>query len=117
MKGWEKFLFASLLVGGIVHAGVGLFSEEFGHLRPPNLLAQARSPQGGGSAALFRGKVTGEFGTPEHFHIALCQGGACRWFSTPQDLFVEVENLRFVDEHSLLFTGSTETWMAELATL
>jgi len=95
-----------------VHPEAGMFSEEFGHRRPPNLMKELRSPDGKSSVALFRGKVTEEYGTPEHFHLSLCQDGVCRWFSTPRDLFVEVDNLHFVDNRSLVFTGSTETWMA-----
>jgi len=110
MKGWRGGVLVLILLGAA--AGAGMFAEEFGHLKPRELLTEVRTPGGQSRAALFRGKIPGEYESPLHFYFYLCQAGSCRWVSTPESLFAELGNLQFVDERTLLFTGSTETWMA-----
>jgi hypothetical protein len=105
-------LITLLLIGDIASAGSGFFSEGFGQRKPGNLIQELQSPAGSHSVALFRGKVLGEYESPKRFYFYLCQGGGCRWISTPDSLFSDVGSLQFIDEDTLLFTANTDTWMA-----
>ena len=92
--------------------GAGMFAEEFGHLKPGEFIEEVRAPNGAGRASLFRGKLPGEYESPLHYYIYFCETGPCRWISTPTSLFSEIGDLQFIDNRTLLFTGSTEIWTA-----